>query len=84
MAVLQADSGRYELGQIPVAHRTAFTEKLITSNQKIENSTAVNFGYIIKLYPAGESKSFDDARGQVISDYQSHLEEKWISELKKK
>ena len=57
---------------------------MITSNQKIENSTAVNFGYIIKLYPEGEPKSFEDARGQVISDYQSHLEEKWINELKKK
>ncbi|HSB93480.1 MAG TPA: peptidylprolyl isomerase [Flavitalea sp.] len=81
---MQADSGRYELGQVPVADRTAFSEKLITSNQPIENSTAVNFGYIIKLYPGGDIKSFEDARGQVISDYQGFLEEKWISQLKKK
>jgi len=81
---IQADSGRFELGQIPVADRTVFSEKLITSNQPVENSTMVNFGYVIRLYPAGDLKSFDDARGQVISDYQSYLEEKWISELKKK
>jgi peptidyl-prolyl cis-trans isomerase SurA len=81
---MQADSGRYELGQIPVADRTAFSEKLITSNQQVENSPMVNFGYVIKLYPAGEAKNFDDARGQVISDYQAYLEEKWINQLKKK
>lgn len=81
---MQADSGRYELGQIPVADRTAFSEGLITSNQQVENSTTVNFGYVIRLYPAGDLKAFDEARGQVISDYQAYLEDKWINELKKK
>jgi len=81
---MQADSGRFELGQIPVADRTAFSETLITSNQHVENSPMVNFGYVIKLYPAGEPKSFQDAMGQVISDYQLFLEEKWIAELKNK
>ena len=44
----------------------------------------VNFGYVIRLYPAGEAKNFEDAKGQVISDYQAFLEEKWINQLKKK
>lgn len=83
-AGIQADSGRYELSQIPVADRTNFSEKLITSNQHIENEPTVNFAYVIRLYPAGEQKKFEDARGQLISDYQNELEDQWIVSLKKK
>lgn len=38
---------------------------------------------IEEVIPAG-GKSFKEARGAVISDYQTHLEEEWISDLKKK
>jgi peptidyl-prolyl cis-trans isomerase SurA len=36
---IQADSGRFELGQIPVVDRTNFTEKLITASVKNERTT---------------------------------------------
>lgn len=81
---LQGDSGRFELGQIPVVERTNFTEGLITANVKNETDNTVVFAYIIKLHPDREVRGFADARGFVINDYQVYLEEKWIEQLKKK
>jgi peptidyl-prolyl cis-trans isomerase SurA len=81
---LQGDSGRFELGQIPVVDRTNFTEGLVTANVRNETDNSVAFAYIIKLYPNREMRGFADARGFVINDYQVFLEEQWIAELKKK
>jgi peptidyl-prolyl cis-trans isomerase SurA len=81
---LQADSGRFELGQIPVVDRTNFTPGLITASVKNETDNSVAFAYIIKVYPDRQPRSFADARGFVINDYQQYLEEKWVDELKRK
>lgn len=81
---IQADSGRFELGQIPVVERTNFTEGLITANVKNETDKTVTFAYIIKMHNGREVRSFADAKGFVINDYQLYLEEKWIADLKKK
>ena len=82
--LVQADSGRFELGQIPVPDRTNFTEKLITATVKSEADNSTTFAYIIKLYNKREPRNFEDARGFVINDYQEYLEDKWVAELKKK
>jgi peptidyl-prolyl cis-trans isomerase SurA len=42
------------------------------------------FAKIIKLYPGGQQRNFEEARGNVINDYQAYLEQKWITQLKKK
>jgi peptidyl-prolyl cis-trans isomerase SurA len=81
---LQADSGRFELGQIPVYERTNFTDGLITANVKNETDNTITFAYIIKVYRDRSPRSFSEARGFIVNDYQLMLEEKWIDELKKK
>lgn len=81
---LQADSGRFELGQIPVVERTNFTDGLITAPVKNETDQTAAFSYIIKVHPNREARNFADARGFVINDYQLFLEEQWVNELKKK
>ncbi len=81
---IQADSGRYELGQIPVVDRTNFTTGLITMPVINKNDGTAVFAKILTLYPGSQQRSFADARGLVISDYQNYLEEKWVSQLKEK
>jgi peptidyl-prolyl cis-trans isomerase SurA len=81
---IQADSGRYELGQIPVIDRTLFTDGQITLPVINKNDGTAVFAQIIKVYPDHEPRSFQDARGLVINDYQNYLEEKWVTQLKKK
>jgi peptidyl-prolyl cis-trans isomerase SurA len=81
---IQADSGRFELGQIPVVDRTNFTDGLITMPVINKNDGTVVFSKILKVYPSHQPRNFEDARGLVINDYQNYLEEKWIDQLKKK
>lgn len=82
--VLQGDSGRFELGQIPVVERTNFTPGLITASVKNDADNSFTFAYIVKVHSNREPRTFPDARGFVINNYQQFLEEKWISELKEK
>ncbi|MEO9099772.1 MAG: peptidylprolyl isomerase [Ginsengibacter sp.] len=81
---IQADSGRFELGQIPVVDRTAFTAGLITLPVINKNDGTAVFAKILKVYSYNQQRNFEDARGLVINDYQNYLEEKWVDQLKKK
>ena len=82
-AAVQADSGRYELTQIPGTAFGApvagsFTE--FTSN-KADNT--VSFAYVLAVHSTREPRSYHDARGFVINDYQGFLEEQWVGSLRK-
>ena len=81
---VQADSGRYELSQIPVNEKTDFHAGLITTPVVNNGDGTTVFSIIIKTYPQDQQRSFTDARGLVINDYQNFLEKKWIEELQKK
>ena len=81
---IQGDSGRFELGQIPVVERTNFTKGLVTAPVKNTADNTYTFAYIVKVYADKMPRGFEDARGFVINDYQNFLEEQWIAELKKK
>jgi peptidyl-prolyl cis-trans isomerase SurA len=80
---VMADSNRYELGQIPVVDRTNFTDNLITAPVK-NNDGSYTFTYIIKVFNEPSQRSFEEARGLVINDYQAVLEQQWLAVLKKK
>jgi peptidyl-prolyl cis-trans isomerase SurA len=79
-----ADSGRFELSQLPVIDRTNFTAGLFTAAVKNETESTYTFNYVIDVFNEPGQRSFEDARGLVITDYQQVLEDKWIAELKKK
>lgn len=82
--VTQADSGRYEMTQIVLPENTTPAAGLILPVTVNPADGTAGFLKIIKLHPGGEQRSFEEARGLVINDYQNVVEEKWINELKKK
>jgi peptidyl-prolyl cis-trans isomerase SurA len=85
----QADSGRYELAQIPGATAVGGSSAAMTAGSftplvtnKADNT--VSFAYILNIYRDRSSRNYRDARGFVINDYQTWLEDQWIATLKKK
>jgi peptidyl-prolyl cis-trans isomerase SurA len=81
---IQSDSGRYELAQIQLPAGSVVKEGLITTPTINNGDNTASFVKILKLFPGGQQRSFEEARGIVINEYQGFLEEKWIAELKKK
>ncbi len=81
---IQADSGRFELSQIPIKVNANMAKGSVS--ETVVNPVDGNTSFLILLnyFPANLQRNFDEARGLVINDYQNILEEKWISELKKK
>jgi peptidyl-prolyl cis-trans isomerase SurA len=81
---IQADSGRYEVAQIPgVISGTKIAANTFSEISKNTDGSA-SFVKYIKLYDANMQRSFAEARGLVINDYQNILEQQWVAELRKK
>jgi peptidyl-prolyl cis-trans isomerase SurA len=78
---IQADSGRFELNQIP-GHAQMEAGRFTEIQNNADKS--VQFGYIIREHNSSSARTFEEARGLAINDYQNELENKWIGELKKK
>jgi peptidyl-prolyl cis-trans isomerase SurA len=81
---LAADSNRFELDQLPGIDKEM--PKSGSFTHVIENTSdkTVSFAYIIKLYPEASPRSFSEAKGLAVNDYQAELEIKWVNELRAK
>ncbi|MBK5273082.1 MAG: hypothetical protein JJE22_18940, partial [Bacteroidia bacterium] len=75
---------RYEWEQIPNLNTTIPTSGMITNMLVNNNDNTASFAYIIKVYPQPMQRSFTEAKGLVINDYQALLDEQWTAALKKK
>lgn len=80
----QADSGRFEIDQLPVDAKSTTVGKLTKPLANPGGSNIYSFLYLVKMYPANTAKNFEDARANVLNDYQQYLEESWIKSLKLK
>ncbi len=82
-SAIQADSGRYELAQIPGTSFSAPVAQSFTEFTGNKADNTVSFAYILSVYTNREPRSYHDARGFVINDYQGFLEEQWVQGLRK-
>lgn len=78
-----ADSGRFELSQLS-ADNSVPEENSFTAPTKNISEGSFSFNYIIKVYKNGEPRTFEEARGFVITDYQQLLEDRWMENYKAK
>ena len=79
-----ADSARYEWPQIPGLGRKTPQAGTITALIVSPTDKSASFALISKVYHQSSPRSFNEAKGLVMSDYQNLLEEEWIKELKEK
>jgi len=79
-----ADSSRYEWTQLPNLNKSIPVAGMITTPLVNKTDNTASFAYVIKAYPQPMQRTFSEARGLVINDYQTLLEDKWTAELKKK
>jgi peptidyl-prolyl cis-trans isomerase SurA len=78
------DSGRFEFARIPGLKNTEVKPGLITAIEKNNDDNSASFSYILKVYTIPEQKSFSDAKGDVINDFQTEIDNQWVNTLKKK
>jgi len=79
-----ADSSHYEWDQLPNLNKMKPVPGMITNLLINKTDNTVSFAYIINVYTQPMQRSFAEARGMVINDYQALLEEQWIADLRKK
>jgi len=83
-SLVQADSSRFEKDQLPLKGAVELQQGYISAPEQNDAQDGYTFVYITKVHTQPEQRSFEDARGLVINDYQQVVEAKWIDELKKK
>ncbi|NOT49985.1 MAG: hypothetical protein HOP10_01750 [Chitinophagaceae bacterium] len=78
------DSSRFEWEQIPSLGKVIPKAGLLTTPTLNTTDNTSSFAYIINVYPKPLQRTFNEARGLVISDYQNVLEKQFDEMLRKK
>ncbi|MBC7904732.1 MAG: peptidylprolyl isomerase [Gemmatimonadaceae bacterium] len=81
---IQADSGRYELSQIPVTNHLNLKPGYLSEPLRAAADNITSFVYVLKTYPEKTVRNLEDAKGFVINDYQSTIEDAFVQRLRKK
>jgi peptidyl-prolyl cis-trans isomerase SurA len=79
-----SDSSRFDTKKIPGFPKTVSKPGFLTATIVNKEDKTASFAYVFKYYTQPAAKTFDEARGDVIADYQEALDKKWITDLKKK
>ncbi|MEO6613083.1 MAG: peptidylprolyl isomerase [Chitinophagaceae bacterium] len=78
------DSSRYEWSQVPGLGKATPKPGMILPPLVNSSDNTATFAYIINVYPQPTQRSFIEARGLVINDYQVILEKRFDEALRKK
>jgi peptidyl-prolyl cis-trans isomerase SurA len=79
-----ADSSRYEWPQIPNLNKMLPRPGMLTTPLINKTDNTASFAYIINVYVKPSPRTYNEAKGLVINDYQAILEEQWIKSLRNK
>lgn len=79
-----ADSSRYEWEQLPNLNKMVPKQGIVTAPLVNTTDNTASFSYIVNVYPQPMQRSFNEAKGLVINDYQLLLEKQFDDTLKKK
>ncbi len=81
---IDADSSRYEFGQLQMSDSLQFIQGYQTKILPNEEGGNYTLIHVFKVYPEKELRQFEEAQGMVINDYQQVIENDWLIKLKKK
>ena len=76
---IKTESGFYNREEKPILQKVTWAKGIYP----VENNGMYYLARLNDILPAGDM-SFEEARSGVISDYQTFLEQNWITQLKKK
>lgn len=79
-----SDSARFELAQLPGLDINSATGRLYELQRQSAEEETVHLLYITAIHPIAEQKSFEEAKGLIINDYQTVLENQWLKKLRRK
>ncbi len=77
-----ADSSKYEWSQIPNLFKMIPKSGMITTPLVNTNDNTASFAYITQVYSQPMQRTYNEAKGLVINDYQAILEKEWMEKLK--
>lgn len=84
-AKVAADSGRFEIEQLSIIQKSAgISLGSFSPLEKNANDDSYSFIYYTSNQLPAAQRSFNDAKGLLINDYQQVLEKKWLDDLQKK
>ena len=78
------DSGRYEASELINVGEQNANEGYISEININQVDGSASFVIVVKKFNDPTIKSFNEAKGSVVNDYQKFLEDNWIDSLKKK
>lgn len=79
-----ADSNRYEMNNVPLNQPIKAEINWISSVERNDGSNSYSFLLVTAVHSEPTLRTFDEAKGIVINEYQNKLEAEWIKELRKK
>ncbi len=78
------DSSKFEWNQIPGLDKTVPKPGMMIAPTVNKTDNTASFVYIVNVYPKPMQRTFNEARGMVINDYQDILEQQWNEALRRK